>query len=102
MRIKVLGSGCANCKTTIKLIEMALAERGLSAELEKVEDYPSIMRYGVMSTPAVVIDEVVVHSGSVPTKAMIMAWLDGVSAKGCDTQTPSSGTSSCCGGGACC
>ncbi len=48
MRIKVLGSRCANCKTTIKLFKTALAERGLSAELEKVEDYPSIMRYGVM------------------------------------------------------
>lgn len=99
MRIKVLGSGCANCKTTIKLFETALAERGLSAELEKVEDYPSIMRYGVMSTPAVVIDEVVVHSGSVPTKAMIMAWLAGESAKGCDTP---SNPSACCGGGSCC
>lgn len=77
MRIKVLGSGCSNCKTTIKLIETALAERGLSAEVEKVDDYPSIMQYGVMSTPAVVIDEVVAHSGSVPTKAMIKGWLDG-------------------------
>jgi small redox-active disulfide protein 2 len=102
MRIKVLGSGCANCKTTTQRIEMALAERGLSAELEKVEDYPSIMRYGVMSTPAVVIDEVVVHSGSVPNKATIMAWLDGASAQNACTQTPSSGTSSCCDGVACC
>ncbi|HQS03997.1 MAG: hypothetical protein B7Y07_11495 [Halothiobacillus sp. 24-54-40] len=102
MHIKVLGSGCANCRTTIHLIETALAERGLSAELEKVEDYPAIMRFGVMSTPAVVIDEVVVHSGSVPTKAMIQAWLAGAPAQTRETQTPPSGTTPCCGQGACC
>jgi small redox-active disulfide protein 2 len=96
MHIKVLGSGCAKCKTTTHLIETALAEHGLTAELEKVEEYPAIMRYGVMSTPAVVIDEVVVHSGSIPSKAMIEAWLAGT------PKPSSSAASSCCDQGACC
>ena len=49
MQIKVLGTGCANCKTTLKLIEEAAAAKGVAVELEKVEDLPSIMGYGVMS-----------------------------------------------------
>lgn len=51
MEIKVLGTGCANCKTTFKLIEEVAAEKGIAVELEKVEDLQAIMGYGVMSTP---------------------------------------------------
>ncbi|HEY6095855.1 MAG TPA: thioredoxin family protein [Gallionellaceae bacterium] len=73
--IKVLGTGCANCKTTLKLIEEAVKAKGLTVELEKVEDLAAIMSYGVMSTPSVVIDGKVVHAGGVPERNKIDAWL---------------------------
>jgi len=71
MKIKVLGPGCANCKALEKATRQALADLGLDATVEKVEDYPTIAGYGVMSTPALVIDETVVVSGRVPTAAQI-------------------------------
>ncbi len=73
--IKVLGTGCANCRNTIKLIEEVAAEKGVAIELSKVEDLPEIMKYGVMSTPGVVVDGKVVHAGGVPDKARIAGWL---------------------------
>lgn len=66
MQIKVLGSGCANCRNLERVTREALADLSLDATIEKVEDYPTIMGYGVMSTPALVIDEDVVLSGRVP------------------------------------
>jgi small redox-active disulfide protein 2 len=71
MLIKVLGSGCANCKNLERVTKEALAELGVDATIEKVEDYPTIMGYGVMSTPALVIDENVVVSGRVPKFAEV-------------------------------
>lgn len=73
--IKVLGTGCANCKTTVKLIEEVAAEKGVSIALSKVEDLSQIMKYGVMSTPGVVIDGKVVHAGGIPDRAKIAGWL---------------------------
>lgn len=73
--VKVLGTGCANCRATVALIERVAAARGVGIALEKVEDLPSIMGYGVMSTPAVVIDGTVVHAGGVPGEATVAAWL---------------------------
>ncbi|TXI78211.1 MAG: thioredoxin family protein [Dechloromonas sp.] len=73
--IKVLGTGCANCRNTIKLIEEVAAEKGVAIELSKVEDLPEIMKYGVMSTPGVVVDGKVVHAGGVPDKVRIAGWL---------------------------
>ncbi len=67
MIIKVLGSGCMNCKTLEKRTVTALQELGIRAVVEKVEDYQKIASYGIMRTPGLVIDERVVHSGSVPT-----------------------------------
>jgi small redox-active disulfide protein 2 len=96
MQIKVLGTGCANCKTTLKLIEDAAQAQGIAVELEKVEDLPSIMGYGVMSTPGVVVDGKVVHAGGIPSKAAIDAWLAGATA----AAKPSEG--GCCSGGKCC
>ncbi|BBD77944.1 thioredoxin family protein [Hydrogenophilus thermoluteolus] len=75
MEIKVLGTGCANCKNTVQLIESVANALGVSVQLEKVESLPEIMRYGVMSTPGVVIDGKVVHAGSVPTRAQVESWL---------------------------
>lgn len=69
MIIKVLGPGCNNCKTLERVTREAVAELGIEATIEKIEDYPTIAGYGVMSTPALVIDEKVVTSGRVPTPA---------------------------------
>ena len=73
--IKVLGSGCRNCQTTYDLITDVAKAKGVEVELEKVEDIGQIMGYGVMSTPGVVIDEQVVHSGSIPDRKQIEDWL---------------------------
>ncbi|MCX8129732.1 MAG: thioredoxin family protein [Clostridia bacterium] len=65
MVIKVLGSGCKNCVTLKENTETALKESGIEAEIVKVTDFKDIMAYGVMSTPALVIDEKVVSFGKV-------------------------------------
>jgi small redox-active disulfide protein 2 len=66
MEIKVLGTGCANCKALEKAVINALAEMDYLANVEKVEDITKIMSYGIMSTPGLVIDGKVVLSGRVP------------------------------------
>lgn len=66
MDIKVLGTGCTKCKTLEKLVTEAVAELGIKAGIEKVEDIQKIIGYGVMSTPALVIDGKVILSGRVP------------------------------------
>lgn len=71
MKIEVLGTGCAKCGTLYDNVSKALAESGKSAEVVKVEDIPSIMKYGVMSTPALVIDGQVKFSGRVASPAEI-------------------------------
>ncbi len=73
--IKVLGTGCANCRNTIALIEQVAAEKGVAITLSKVENLPEIMKYGVMSTPGVVVDGKVVHAGGVPERAKVAGWL---------------------------
>jgi small redox-active disulfide protein 2 len=73
--IKVLGTGCANCRNTIALIEQVAAEKGVAITLSKVENLPEIMKYGVMSTPGVVVDGRVVHAGGVPERAKVAGWL---------------------------
>ena len=72
--IKVLGTGCAKCKSTISLINQVAEQLGVQIKLEKVEDLPTIMAYGVMSTPAVVVDQQVVHKGSIPSTEQIESW----------------------------
>lgn len=74
MDIKVLGTGCSNCKNTIALIEQIAREKGTSITLAKVEELRDIMSYGVMSTPGVVIDGKVVHAGGVPSRDKIERW----------------------------
>ena len=73
--IKVLGTGCSKCKTTLRLIEEVAAEKAVQIKLEKVEALPEIMRYGVMATPGVVVDGKVVHSGGIPERRKIESWL---------------------------
>ena len=66
MKIKVLGTGCARCKSLEKVTKMAVDELNLDATVEKVEDIQKIMEYAVMRTPALVINEKVVLIGQVP------------------------------------
>ena len=74
-QFKVLGSGCKKCATTADLISAKAAELGVPVEIEKVTDMGAIMGYGVMSTPGVVLNEAVVHSGSVPTPQSVEDWI---------------------------
>lgn len=71
MLVKILGSGCNNCVALEKATREAIARLGLDATVEKVTDYPTIAGYGVMSTPALVVDEEVVSAGRVLTPTHI-------------------------------
>jgi small redox-active disulfide protein 2 len=71
MEIKVLGTGCARCRSLEKITQRAVEELELDATVEKVEDIQKIMEYAVMRTPALVINEKVVLSGQVPKVAQI-------------------------------
>lgn len=73
--IKVLGTGCKNCDTTAKLIQIAADQAGIEIELEKVTDMAQIMGFGVMSTPGVVIDGKVVHAGGLPGPNQVRDWI---------------------------
>lgn len=73
--IKVLGPGCANCKTAAQLITAVAEEKGIAIELEKVEEIREIMSFGILSTPGVVVDGQVVHSGGIPSRDKIAQWL---------------------------
>ncbi|WP_439112659.1 thioredoxin family protein [Hydrogenophaga sp.] len=75
MDIKVLGTGCTNCKNTIALIDQVAKAKGVEVNLEKVEELREIMGYGVMSTPGVVVNGQVVHAGGVPSREKIEQWL---------------------------
>ncbi len=75
MEIKVLGTGCAKCKSTVALIDEVAKAKGVAIDLAKVEDMRDIVGYGVMSTPAVVVDGRVVHAGGVPSRDKVEQWL---------------------------
>jgi len=72
--VKILGTGCANCKNTYALVEEVAKAKGVDIALEKVEDLQQIMAAGVMSTPGVIIDGKVVHSGGVPSRGKVEGW----------------------------
>lgn len=69
--IKVLGPGCAKCKSTYAMVEKVVKESGMEVQLTKVDDIEEIMRYNIMSTPAVVIDGKVVLKGKVPSESEV-------------------------------
>ena len=71
MIVKVLGPGCRNCVNLERATRQAIDDLGLDATVEKVTDYPTIVGYGVMATPALVVDEKLVSSGRVPTAAEV-------------------------------
>ena len=73
--IKILGAGCKKCSDTYDLVNKVLADKGIEADVQKVEDLKSIVGYGVMTTPAVVVDEKIVFKGKVPKVKDIESWL---------------------------
>lgn len=77
MTIKVLGSGCANCRRLENNVRLVLRSTGIDATVEKVTDYGAILGYGVSSTPALVIDENVVLAGRVPSPQQLETILRG-------------------------
>jgi small redox-active disulfide protein 2 len=75
LTIKVLGSGCANCKRVEQIARKAVEDMALEAEIIKVTDYNDIVKYNVLTTPGLVINEKVVSSGRIPTPAEVSTWL---------------------------
>lgn len=77
LTIKVLGSGCANCKRVEQIVRKVVEDQALQAEVIKVTEYPEIMKYNIMSTPGLVVNEKVVSTGRIPTPTEVATWLTG-------------------------
>ncbi|WP_406661952.1 thioredoxin family protein [Methanolobus sp. ZRKC3] len=77
MKIEILGTGCAKCVKTKEIVEKALQEVGMQADVVKVEDYETILSYGVMITPGLVIDGEVMLAGRVPSVDNVKQWITG-------------------------
>ena len=75
MQIQILGSGCANCKKVEALAREVVSKLGVEAHVEHVTDYKTIMSYGVMATPGLVIDGTVRVAGRIPSKAEVTSWI---------------------------
>ncbi len=75
MKIKVMGPGCKKCHETERIVKEAVAEAGVTAEVEYVTDIAEIAKHGIFSTPAVVIDGTVKSTGKIPSKGEILGWL---------------------------
>ena len=76
MDIKVFGTGCCpSCRNTVALIEQVAKANGTPVSVEKIEDLQEVLRYGLMSTPGVVIGGKVVHAGGIPSRDRVAQWL---------------------------
>jgi small redox-active disulfide protein 2 len=75
LNVKILGPGCANCKKLEAVAREAASAAGVQAEFEKVSDMKQIMRYDLLSTPGLVINDTLVSSGRIPTMAEVQKWL---------------------------
>ncbi len=75
MEIKILGTGCPNCKTLEKRVRKVVENNNVEAKITKVEDIADIMRYNIMSTPGLVVDEKVISKGRVPSEKEIIKLL---------------------------
>jgi len=75
LTIKVLGPGCANCKRLEGLVRKVIDAQGLEAQVDKITDYAAIMRWPILSTPGLVVNDTLVSSGRLPSEAEIAGWL---------------------------
>jgi small redox-active disulfide protein 2 len=75
LTIKVLGSGCANCKKVEAIARQAVTNMGVEAEVIKVTDHAEMMQYNIMATPGLVINEKLVSAGRIPSEAQVTSWL---------------------------
>ncbi len=76
MVVKILGSGCANCKKLEALVKEVAVEKGIEATFQKVTDFKDIVSYGIMRTPGLVVDGKVLSAGRIPSKQEIAGWLE--------------------------
>ena len=74
--IKILGSGCANCKRLAQLVQQVAATKNVPIQLEKVMDYAEIMHWPILSTPGLVVNDTLVVSGRIPSAAEVASWLN--------------------------
>lgn len=75
LTVKILGSGCANCKKLEAITRNVIAEINVEAEVIKVTDYSEIMKYPILSTPGLVVNEKLVSAGRIPSETEIAGWL---------------------------
>jgi small redox-active disulfide protein 2 len=93
--IKVLGTGCPKCKTMTSLVEAVVYENNIDASIEKVEDIMDIMKFNVMTTPALVINDVVTIKGRIPSKAEVLELLR-------ENKPANNSDENCCASDSCC
>ena len=77
MKVQILGAGCAKCKTLEQKVRQLNDTHTLNLEIEKVTDLQAIMKYGIMTTPGLVIDGIVKSAGSIPKDDQLLAWIKG-------------------------
>jgi small redox-active disulfide protein 2 len=75
LNVKVLGSGCPNCKRLEAAVQKVVAKHGLPVEIEKVTDFEEIMKWPIMATPGLVVNDRLVSAGRIPSESEIAAWL---------------------------
>jgi small redox-active disulfide protein 2 len=75
LNIKVLGSGCANCRRLEAAVQQVIAQQGLPAEIEHVTDYGEILKWQILATPGLVVNGKVVSTGRIPSQGEIARWL---------------------------